>query len=418
MHHSTDSYIKRLKKIHAVTADLGRMPDGIKRRVLEFFAKRIAEKKESILEANRRDILFARRAGRNEAFLDRLAITDKKITSMSKEVQLIAALPDPVGRVHEEYSVPSGIRLKKITVPLGVLFIIYESRPDVTVNASALCIKSGNAVILKGGSEAIHTNKILAALITEALKKYHMPSESVTLLDTADRSRIRWLLKQAEYIDVVIPRGGYNLVKTVQAASTIPVLAHAAGGARIYIDASADLAKAIAICINAKTSRPATCNSVDTIVVHHAIAKKFVPLIASALRQQGVILYGDREARGIADMDPATHSIWTTEFLSKKVSIKIVHSPEEAIRFIQAYSKHHSEGIIAEDHKIIDSFVSHVDAASLFINCSTRLHDGSIFGFGAEMGIATGKLHARGPVGLQELTTYTWVAYGSGQIRE
>lgn len=418
MRNTADPYFTLLKKIRSAGAQGGQMRDTTKRQVLHYFAKKIVQGKEVILEANKKDMLVARHLGRSDAFLDRLTITRKKIDEMAEEVRLIAGLPDPVGQIREQYTVASGIRLRKIAVPLGVIFIIYESRPDVTINASALCIKSGNAVILKGGSESFNTNKILAAIATEALKKYSVPQELVSFIETADRSRIRWLLKQTEYIDVVIPRGGYNLVKTVQAHSSIPVLSHSAGGARIYIDASADLRMAVDICVNAKTSRPATCNSVDTILIHASIASKLLPILAQALQQRKVVLYGDSVARKIMDMLPASNTIWKTEFLSKKVSIKIVKSLDEAIHFIEMYTKHHSEGIIAKDQTVIDRFVAHVDAASLFVNCSTRLHDGSIFGFGSEMGISTGKLHARGPVGLRELTTYKWVAYGIGQVRE
>ena len=295
-----------------------------------------------------------------------------------------------------------GIRLKKVRVPLGVVGIIYESRPNVTLEAAALALKSGNAVILKGGKEAINTNREIVSCIHKAFKKQHLPKEIVLFLDTADRRVVDALIKADKYIDILIPRGGYELVKKVQVNSTIPVLAHSAGGARIYIDKSADINKALRICLNAKINRPATCNSLDTVVVHKGIAGIFLPKFYKLMSQNGVEIRNNYE----------------TEFLDKIVAIKVVKDVNGAIRFIKKYSKGHSEGIIAVDKRAIEKFVQEIDAAGLFVNCSTRLHDGFIFGLGAEIGIATAKLHARGPVGLKELTTYKWIAYGKGQIRE
>jgi len=308
-----------------------------------------------------------------------------------------------IGETIEEKTDASKLLFRKVRVPLGVILVFYEARPDVTIDVAALCVKSGNAVILKGGSEAVETNKVLYMCILAALKKSGLAKETVSFISSKNRRITKWLLQRHDYIDLVIARGGYGLVKDVLRQSTIPVLAHAAGGARIYVDDTADLSIAEEIIVNAKTSKPATCNSLDTIVVHQDIASEFLPKIISKLEDNGV---------KIVEND------WDTEFLGLRVSIKIVKDVNEAIGFINKHSKKHSEGIIATDTKVIDYFTKSVDSAALFINCSTRLHDGYVFGLGSEMGISTGKLHARGPVGLKELTTYKWEVYGNGQVRE
>ncbi|MEK7140942.1 MAG: glutamate-5-semialdehyde dehydrogenase, partial [Patescibacteria group bacterium] len=314
-----------------------------------------------------------------------------------------------IGEIIEERTDKNKLFLKKVRTPLGVIAVIYEARPEVTIDVAALCIKSGNAVILKGGSQALETNKTLYACILAALEKTGIDKETVSFISSNSRRTINWLLKKNEYVDLVIARGGYGLVKAVLNQSTIPVLAHAAGGARIYIDASADLSMAEEIILNAKTSKPATCNSLDTIVVHRNIVNKFIDRITNVLEMQHVKVINDQKA---------TEKVWNTEFLGLTVAIKVVKDVKEAVNFINRHSKRHSEGVVAEDKKVIDYFVDSIDAAALFVNCSTRLHDGYVFGLGSEMGISTGKLHARGPVGLKELTTYKWEMYGNGQIRK
>ena len=296
--------------------------------------------------------------------------------------------------------------MRKIRVPLGVIAVIYESRPEVTIDVAALCVKSGNVVILKGGSEAIHTNTVLYRCIRTALQQSGFPNHTVSFISTSDRRVTNALLKQHEYVDVVIARGGYDLVKTVLRTSTIPVLAHAAGGARIYIDKSARLSIANRIIINAKTSKPSACNSLDTIVIHQDIASRFLPQIVKLLKRRHVTI----------NIIPEQN--WDTEFLRLTIGIKVVKNKEEAVDFINRHSKRHSEGIVATDKTTIDYFLHSVDAAALFVNCSPRLHGGYVFGLGSEIGIATAKLHARGPVGLKELTTYKWHVYGNGHIRE
>lgn len=396
------SYTKSLSAAVDASRLFSRISTQEKNAVLADLALRIRKGIREILRANRIDVREAKKSGCDGAFINRLTLTEQSVVAMVQGAEEIAALPDPVGRVLEERILANGVHLKKRAVPLGALFVIYESRPNVTIDAAALAFKAGSAIVLKGGSEAIRTNRVLVDLFHQALRMHDMPEAGVLFLDTTDRAVVSWLLRQEQYIDVVIPRGGYGLVRTVVEQSRIPVLYHAAGGARIYIDQSADVDMAVDVCVNAKTSRPATCNSLDTIVVHEAVVQEFVPRVTAALKENGVEIVEDD---------------WSTEFLSLKVSMKTVKDIGEAISFIRQHSKKHTEGIVATDQNTIDAFVSSIDAAAIMVNCSTRLHDGGAFGLGAEMGIATGKLHARGPVGLNELVTYQWVAQGNGQIR-
>ncbi len=397
------SYTKSLSAAVDASRILSSSPADRKNAVLAGLSGLIRRRIADILVANDADVREAKKAGCDAAFINRLTLTEQSVAMMAQGVTEIAALPDPVGKVLEERVLANGVCLKKRTVPLGVLAVIYESRPNVTIDAAALAFKAGSAIVLKGGSEVIRTNRVLIDLFHQALRMHDMPEAGVLFLDTTDRTVVSWLLKQEHSIDVVIPRGGYGLVRAVVEQSRIPVLYHAAGGARIYVDQSADVDMAVDICVNAKTSRPATCNSLDTIVVHEAVAKEFVARVTEELKRHGVEVVEDD---------------WSTEFLSLKVSVKIVKDTDEGIAFIRQYTKRHTEGIVATDQNVIDLFVSSIDAAAVMINCSTRLHDGGTFGLGAEMGIATGKLHARGPVGLNELVTYQWVATGNGQIRK
>lgn len=368
-------------------------------------AKIIWDNRKQIISANKRDIAKAQKEALPEAFVKRLVMDEKKIKSVITRLREVAKLKSGLREVIESRKLAKGLILKKVRVPLGTILIIYESRPEVTIDVAALCIKSGNKAILKGGSDSLGTNTVLYGCIKKALAKTGFPADTVTFIATSDRSVTDALLKRNDLIDLVIARGGYGLVKRVTELSTVPVLAHSAGGARIFVDKSADLASAERIIINAKISNPSACNSLDTILVHKSIANSFVPKISEILKAKGVnVLVSQKD--------------WGKEFLSMTVSIKIVKDVKEAVDFMNTYGKQHSEGIVARDKKVIKYFTESVDAAGLFINCSPRLHDGYIFGLGAEMGIATGKLHARGPVGLKELTTYQWEAYGSGHIRE
>jgi glutamate-5-semialdehyde dehydrogenase len=410
-----------LKTIKETTVVLGQLLPAQKKKALLSLKKILQARKVDIFVENKKDIERAGQKGKNAAFVDRLTFTDKIFASMLDSLSEIADLDDPLGEIIEQRIISNGVTFQKVRVPLGVAGIIYESRPNITIEVFALCFKSSNACVLKGGTDAIRSNRILFRCIQKALEENHITKHVVLFLDTTDRMVVTQLLKQREYVDVIIPRGGYELVKKVVEESAIPVLYHSEGGARIYVDESADLAMALSICVNAKTSRPATCNSLDTVVVHEKIAARFLPKLFDRLGEYNVLIKIDKKDQGYSSklkVTEVSEEDYKTEFLDYVIAIKIVKGIDEAIGFIQKYSKKHSEGIIAVKKKVIRKFVNSIDAAALFVNCSTRLHDGGVMGFGAEMGIATGKLHARGPVGLKELTTYKWVAYGEGQVRE
>jgi len=398
---------KELQKTQTAARELAVLSHATRRSVLHSLVHELTQGKKRIVSANRQDVTAAAKM-ENTAFVDRLTLTDASFAQMVKQVKDIADSPDVLGKVLERRIVGNSVRLEKVSVPLGVIAIIYESRPNVTIDVAALCIMSGNACVLKGGSDALRTNKLLSECVRRALRKNRVSEASVLFLDTSDRSIVDALITQNDYIDVLIPRGGYELVKKVVSKSKIPVLYHASGGARIYVDAYADLALATRVSLNAKTNRPATCNSADA----------FIPTMVRELSKAGVEVRGDAAVRTFASMKRATAKDYATEFLDLVVVMKVVKDVHEALSFIRTYGKKHSEGIISKDKKNIATFVNGVDAAGIFVNCSTRLHDGGVFGLGAEMGVATGKLHARGPVGLRELTTYKWVAYGKGELRK
>jgi glutamate-5-semialdehyde dehydrogenase len=403
---------------------LAAAPEAQLNRALEALATRIEAATDEIIARNKPDIATAEAAGQSKAFIDRLTLNPARVKAMAQGVREIIALQSRTGKILEQRQLENGVTLKKIAVPLGVIGIIYESRPNVTVDAAALCIKSGNAVVLKGGSESINSNRFLVGLIKEALQEAGLPAGAVGFVNSAERAATLQLLKQDKFLDVLIPRGGYELVRAVVENSAIPVLYHAEGGARIYVDPSADLKMAQQIVFNSKTSRPSTCNTLDTVVLHRAIANSFLTSALPELRAAGVEVRADEKAFRLVEpeiaslLKPANAEDWSTEYLDLIMSVKIVESLPEALEFIRRYSKRHTEGVVANDEQVINTFVASIDAASLHVNCSTRLHDGAVFGLGAEMGIATGKLHARGPVGLEELTTYKWVAQGNGQIRK
>lgn len=385
-------------------------------RALLAAARNLGLQSRAIISASQKDVARAR--GKvSPAFLDRLSLDEKRFGEMTNAVEEIARQRDPLGETIERRKIKNGVMLRKVRVPLGVLFVIYESRPHVTADAAALSLRSGNAVILKGGSEALGANRLIAQCFQSALKETLLPSHAVQFIDTADRVFVRRLLKESDYIDVVIPRGGYGLVKWVRKESEIPSFSHAEGLDHTYVDASADLPLAIKVAVNAKTSYPAACNSLDHLLVHRRIAKKLLPPLQDAFTPYLVELRGDADTRTIIKVRAATAKDWDTEYLSLKMGIKIVDTIEEAIAHINAHGSGHSEGIVARDHSAIERFKAGVDAAAIFVNCSIRLHDGGVFGLGAEMGINTGKLHTRGPVGAKELTTYRWIVEGNGQVR-
>lgn len=378
----------------------------------------LLKNQKEIIRANKKDLKEAKIKKLESSFIERLVLDEKGIKLLILKLKNIEKLQSGLGEIIEKKVSKLGLSLKKLRVPFGVIAVIYESRPEVTVDVAALCIKSGNAAILKGGSEALQTNKVLYRCILNALEMSGFTKQTICFITSSDRKVTNKLIKQHEYIDLVIARGGYNLVKSVLSKSTIPVLAHAAGGARIYVDKSADLSIAKTILVNAKSDKPSACNSLDTILVHKDLANQFIPQIVRLLKRSHVKIIGDRETHKLVSTRIAVVEDWDREFLDLTVTMKVVKSKEEAVTFVNQHSKLHSEGIIATDKKTINYFVNSVDAAALFINCSTRLHDGYVFGLGSEIGIATMKLHARGPVGLKELTTYKWVVYGHGQIRQ
>lgn len=408
---------RKLLKTKEASVALSDLATREKNKILDHLARFIAADEEKILRENKRDVARAKKAGMNRAFLDRLTITKKGLADMCRQVKVVGKLGDPVGRIIEKRRLANGIELRKIGVPLGVIAVIYEARPNVTVDACSLAIKSGNSIVLKGGSEALNTNRVLAGCVASALEKSGVPKEAVCFLDTRDRRVVDELLECNKLVDVIIPRGGYELVTKVAENTAIPVLYHAEGGARIYVHKSADISMAVEIIKNAKVQRPGVCNALDTVVVDRAVARKFLTRLVSLKEFGSVDIRGDEEARKIITCRKAKAEDYRTEFLSLVLSIKTVENLNEALVFIGEHSKGHSEGIVAKDRSAIKSFVSMIPASAVFVNCSTRLHDGSCFELGAEMGIATGKLHARGPVGLKELTTYKWVAYGNGQVR-
>lgn len=390
-----------LKKIKQVALLLSQKSEEERNNFLTSISKVLDEHTRDIIAANQKDIRKAKENKLSGPFIERLILDKGAIKQVILRLNAIQKLTSYIGKELSKRTLPNGIILKKVAVPIGVILVIFEARPEVMIDVAAICIKSGNVAILKGGSEALYTNEVLYICIQEALKRENLPKEAITLVK--DRNVMDKLLKEDKYIDLVIARGGYDLVKKVMIQSKIPVLAHSEGGARIYIDKSADLKIAERVIINAKISKPSACNSLDTILVHKDIASKFVPKIIDKLKSLNVEIAKNN---------------WEREWLALKMNIKIVNDVYAAIKFINKYSKKHSEGIIATDKEVIDVFIKGLDTAAVFINCSTRFNDGYEFGMGSEMGISTGKLHARGPVGLQELATYRWEAHGNGQVRE
>jgi len=398
---------------------LAQASTGAKNRALQDLARRLAENRGPLVEANRRDLEAGRTKGLSPAMLDRLELTEPRIQSMAEGVRTIAQLPDPVGEVMDEWARPNGMTISKVRVPIGVILFIYESRPNVTVDAFTLCMKSGNAVILRGGSEAFHSNQALLGLIRESLASSGLEEDVAQMVATTDRSAVGELLRQHEHINLVIPRGGYGLIRRVTEESQIPVVKHFEGICHTYVDAEADLAMAEEVCFNAKVQRPGVCNAMETMLVHEAVTEKFLPAIGQRLREAGVELRGDEKTQAILpDVRPATEEDYRTEYLDLILNVKVVGSLDEAIEHIATYGSQHSDAIITLAEASAERFTREVDSAVVFVNCSTRLNDGGVFGFGAEVGISTDKIHARGPMALPELTIYKYIVHGTGQLRE
>jgi glutamate-5-semialdehyde dehydrogenase len=391
----------------------------VKDEALAQMARALEEKTAAILEANRADLERARSRGLTRAFLDRLTLTETRIEDMAAGLRQIATLPDPVGTVVEAWRRPNGIEISRVRVPLGVIGFIYESRPNVTADAAGLCVKSGNAVLLRGGSEALTSNTLIAAVLAKALEKTGAPPEAIQFVEVADREAVAVMLEQDRYLDLVIPRGGEDFVRWVAEHSRVPVLKHDKGVVHVFVDAGADLEMATAIVLNAKTQRPSVCNALETLLVDRAIAERFLPAAAARLVEAGVELRGCPRTRALVPAArPATEADWDTEYLDLVLAIRVVDGLDQAIEHIRAHGTGLAEAIVTGDLGRARRFAREVDAAGVLVNASPRLLDGSQFGMGAEMGISTSRVHARGPVGVRELTTTKFVVQGDGQVRE
>ena len=373
---------------------------------------------DDLIEANEKDLEAARRKGLSKAMIDRLTLDEKAIRAMARGLEEVAALPDPVGKVTSMWRRPNGLLVGRMRIPLGVIGIIYESRPNVTVDAAALCLKAGNAVILRGGSEAIHSNRALSHILRGVLRVKGLPENAVQLIPMTDREAVQALLQLEEYIDLIIPRGGEDLIRAVVSQSRIPVIKHYKGVCHVFVDAGADFDMAVRICLNAKVQRPGVCNAMETLLVHRAAADAFLPAVAEALQNAGVELRGCERTRavlpGIAE---ATEKDWHEEYLDLVLAVKVVDGIDEAIRHIERYGSLHTESIVTRDYDNAQRFLREVNSSTVLVNASTRFSDGFQLGLGAEIGISTTKLHAFGPMGLEELTTQKFIIYGSGQVR-
>jgi glutamate-5-semialdehyde dehydrogenase len=390
-----------------------------KNEALQQMARGLEEKSAAILDANRGDLERARAAGVTRAFFDRLTLTDARIETMAAGLREIAALPDPVGETVEAWRRPNGLEISRVRVPLGVIGFIYESRPNVTADAAGLCVKSGNAVLLRGGSEAIESNALITAVLAKALEKTGAPPDAIQFIDVTDREAVAAMLVQDALIDLIIPRGGEAFVRWVAERSRVPVLKHDKGLVHVFVDADADLDMATTIVLNAKTHRPSVCNALETLLVDRAVADRFLPAVAARLTQAGVELRGCPETvRRVPTARPAAPADWDEEYLDLILAIRVVDGLDAAIEHIRRHSTGVAETIVTNDLGHARRFTREVDAAAVLVNASTRLVDGNQFGMGAEMGISTSRVHARGPVGVRELTTTKFIVHGDGQIRD
>lgn len=389
----------------------------VKNKALAYIAEALLTHCEDILSANAEDVKRAEEKGMAPAMVDRLTLTKERIAAMAEGVRQVIDLPDPSGVVLDEFRRPNGLFIQKVSVPLGVIAIIFESRPNVTVDAAALCIKSGNACVLRGGSEAIASNTALTAVIREGLKAAGLPENSVNILENTDRALVKELLTLRGFIDLAIPRGGAGLIRMVVDTATVPCIETGSGVCHVYVDKDADLSMAVKIVENAKVSRPSTCNAMETLLVHRDVAKEFLEMLAPVMDSDAVELRGDDEARAARAMKAADDDDWATEYNSLIMSVKVVGSLDEALNHIRRFSTHHSEAIVTENPDTAKAFQKAVDSAAVYVNASTRFTDGFEFGFGAEIGISTQKLHVRGPMGLTALVSYKYLIDGQGQIR-
>jgi len=414
-----EQVIELCQAARAAARAIATAPTPLKNGCLIDAATRLTAQRAQLVAINREDVARGRAAGLSGALLDRLTLTETRVDAMARGVEEVAQLPDPVGETIARWRRPNGLEIGQVRIPLGVVGVIYESRPNVTADAGALCLKAGNAVVLKGGSEALATNTAIARSFAEAAAAAGLPAAIVQLIPTADRVAVHTLLRQSAYIDVIVPRGGESLIRAITESSSIPVIQHYAGICHTYVDAHADLAMAERICFNAKVQRPGVCNAMETMLVDATVADRFLPPMLRRFRDAGVEIRACERTRAIVpDCHPATDDDWRTEYLDLILSVKVVDSLGEAIDFVNTFGTGHSDAIVTDHYDHARRFLAEVDSAAVYVNASTRFTDGYEFGFGAEVGISTNRLHARGPMGLRELTTYKYVVQGSGQIRE
>jgi len=404
------------QKAKSASYILARAKTSVKNSALLLMADRLEEKSKEILDANRIDLENARNL--SSALIDRLTLNEKRISSMAISLREVARLEDPVGKTVSAWRRPNGLEIQKIRVPIGLIGIIYEARPNVTADAAGLCLKAGNAVILKGGSEAINSNRKIVEILQSAVKDVGLPPEVISFIDDTRREATLELMHCDEYVDLLIPRGGANLIQTVRRESTVPVIETGVGNCHVYVDESADLNMAEEITFNAKVQRPGVCNAIETLLVNEKISKEFLPRMLERLRSAGVEVRGCEKTREIVPwVIPATEEDWYTEYLDLIIAVKVVDSVDSAIAHINKYGSRHSDSIVTRDYFNARKFLNEVDSACVYVNASTRFTDGFEFGLGAEIGISTQKLHARGPMGLEEITTTKYIIYGEGQIR-
>ncbi len=409
---------ERLDAARAASLRLATANAALKNRALEAIAAAVVEHADRIIPANELDLANGRDNGLSAGMLDRLRLNEQRLAGLADAVRLVASLVDPVGENVRGQTLPNGLRLSEVRVPFGVVGVIYEARPNVTVDIASLALKSGNAVVLRGGSAAENTNRVLVAIIQEAIASVGMPADAVQTIDEFGRDGAKQLMQARGYVDVLIPRGSADLINTVVSESKVPVIETGAGVVHVFLDESADEQWAVDIVRNSKVQRPSVCNALETLLVHEAAAERLLPSVLSALRSAGVTIHADDRTRALfPDAVPATEEDWSTEYMSLDLSVRVVSSLDEAIDHIRRYSTHHTESIVTNDLGNTERFLAEIDSAVVMVNASTRFTDGGEFGFGAEVGISTQKLHARGPMGLSELTSTKWIVRGAGQVR-
>jgi len=407
------------QKARAAARTLSGATPGQKNNALDTVARQLRGSVDRLMTENEKDLAAGEKAGLTPAMLDRLKLTEKRIEEIALAVDEVAALPDPVGEVTGVWTRPSGFKVGRMRAPIGVIGIIYESRPNVTIDAAALCLKSGNACILRGGSEAIHSNQVLAEVFREAISKAGLPVEAVQAVPTTDREAVGALLTLDDHVDLIIPRGGKGLIRMIMENSTIPVIKHLDGICHTYVDSGADEGMALDICVNAKLNRPGTCNAMETMLVHQDMTGSFLQEVLERFRVEEVEIRGCPETKGVAPwVKEATDEDWSMEYLDRILNVKVVADMDEAMDHIARYGSAHTDVIVTMNHVNAQRFIREVDSAAVMVNASSRLHDGFVFGLGAEIGISTDKLHARGPMGLVELTTEKWIVMGEGHLRE